>query len=110
MASYIDEGRDPSKPSRQAVRLFKQAQELQPLAETESAKNRGPLAGPLKCRYIDIRHALHGELGIKPWMISPLDVHESWSKPQPYNNAEYWHHAQRLRRALLAALDAMDAR
>jgi hypothetical protein len=92
-------------PTAEAVDLFGRCLDIE---ATPGATEKWESEGGARRTYLDLSSALHRALDLEPWRISPLDVHASFKEPKPYEDADDWREAKRLRAALLHALDLED--
>jgi hypothetical protein len=86
-----------------AVEAFTRAIELEDAAEAERAANPTGSQGPIQSEHTDAWCACKRALGLRPWEISPIDVHGSPKAPRAFDNPDGWRRAQELRAALLQA-------
>jgi hypothetical protein len=102
VASYSDIRSAPVRPSREAIRLFRQILDLRPLAAREEAANpRRAYQGPIESELTATKSALNQALGRFPWQIG---VEEACSPAPPdYEDPEEWAQAYALHQALLKA-------
>ena len=97
--------RHPSaQPRAEAVALFRQCRAI---ANAEGAAEEWEPRGRRR-EYLDAAYALHRALNRAPWDIDVLSVREYDTAPPSWmhhGNHASWVEAQRLRRAIIAALD-----
>ena len=101
----LDSLRHPfAQPRAEAVALFRQCCAI---VNAEGAAEEWEPLGRRR-EYLDAAYALHRALNRAPWDIEVLSVREYDTAPPSWmhhGNHASWFEAQRLRRAILAALD-----
>ena len=87
--------------SDEAVAAFRLCEEIAAAGQHEAWEDEGGR----RQEYLTAHRSLHGELSLRPWEASPVDVLDEGSCPWEGNlYAASWPKAQELRRELLTAI------